>query len=86
MYYIHGVLNFRLSLERHDYIPKVRPPYSVEMIRHALHLRYTSLQAYKMLFEKFPLPSLSLLNKIQQGGVDAVKAVNLVREFRQTVF
>ena len=54
---------------------KGRPPYSSSMIRYALHLRYTSLQSYKLLLEKFPLPSLSLLHKIQQGGVDALKAV-----------
>ena len=66
--------------ERMYYKPKGRPPYSAEMIRYALHLRYTSLQAYKILLEKFPLPSVSLLNKIQQGGVDAIKAVKLLRE------
>ena len=66
--------------ERMYYKPKGRPPYSAEMIRYALHLRYTSLQAYKIVLEKFPLPSISLLNKIQQGGVDAIKAVTFLRE------
>ena len=66
--------------ERMYYKPKGRPPYSAEMIRYALHLRYTSLQAYKIALEKFPLPSISLLNKIQQGGVDAIKAVTFLRE------
>ena len=32
------------------------------------------------MLEKFPLPSISLLNKIQQGGVDAIKAVTFLRE------
>ena len=50
------------------------------MIRYVLLLRYTSLQSYKLLLEKFPLPSISLLNKLQQGGVDAFKAVNILRE------
>lgn len=50
------------------------------MIRFALHLRYTSLQAYKLLLEKFPLPSISLLNNIQQGGVDSLKALVVLRE------
>ena len=45
------------------------------MIRFSLLLRYTSLQAYRILLEKFPMPSLSLLNKIQSGGVDAVKSI-----------
>ena len=48
------------------------------MIRLALHLRYTSFKAYKLLLEKCPLPSVSLLNKIQEGGVDASKAVRLL--------
>ena len=38
------------------------------MIRFALHLRHASLQAYKLLLEKFPMPSISLLNKIQGWG------------------
>ena len=50
------------------------------MIRFALHLRYTSLQSYKLLLEKFPLPSISTLHKIQKGGVDALKAVKKLRE------
>ena len=45
------------------------------MIRYALHLRYASLQEYKLLLEKCPMPFLSLLNKIQQGGVDTLKAL-----------
>ena len=60
--------------------PKGRPPYSVEMIRYGLHLRHTSFQAYKQLLEKFPLPSISLLNKIQQGGVNSIKALKILRE------
>ena len=50
--------------------PKGRPPYSEEMIRYGLHLRHTSFLAYKQLLEKFPLPSILLLNNIQQGGVN----------------
>ena len=66
--------------KRKLYKPQGRPPYSADLIRFALHLRYTSLQAYKLLLEQFPMPSISLLNKIQQGGVDAMKALNLLRE------
>ena len=62
-------------LDMANYKPKGRPPYSSSMIRFALHLRYTSFQSYKILLEKFPLPSISTLNKIQKGGVDALKAV-----------
>ena len=50
------------------------------MIRYALLLRYTSLQSYKLLLEKFPLPSISLLDKLQQGDVDAFKPVKILRE------
>ena len=42
--------------------------------------RYTSAQACRLLLENFPLPSFSILNKIQRGGVDAVKAITLLRE------
>ena len=50
------------------------------MIRYALHLWYTSLQAYKLLLERFPMPSISLLNKIHQGSVDSLKALKRLRE------
>ena len=66
--------------QRKLYQPRGRPPYSAELIRFALHLRYTSLQAYKLLLKQFPMPSISLLNKIQQGGVNAMKALKLLRE------
>ena len=54
--------------QRELYKPTGRPPFSASMICFALHLRHTSLQAYELLLEKFPMPSISLLNKIQQGG------------------
>ena len=60
--------------------PKGRPPYSVEMIRYGLRLRHTSFQAYKQWLEKFSLPSISLLNKIQQRGVNSIKALKILRE------
>ena len=59
------------------------------MIRYALHLRYTSLQAYRLLLEKSSMLPLSLLNNIQQGGVDALKALKTLYEkapFLVTVF
>ena len=59
------------------------------MIRYALHLRYMSLQVYRLLFEKSPMLFLSLLNNIQQGGVDALKALKTLYEkvpFLVTVF
>ena len=39
---------------------------------------YTSFQAYKLLLEEFPMPSLSLLEKISKGGVDPVKSDKLL--------
>ena len=47
------------------------------MIQYALHLRYMSLQAYRLLFEKSPMLFLSLLNNIQQGVVVAFLVVEL---------
>ena len=52
--------------KRHFLKPKGRPSYSIEMIRYGLHLRHTSFQAYKQLLEKFLVPSISLLNKINK--------------------
>ena len=48
------------------------------MTRYALHLRYASLQAYMLFFERFSMPYLSLRNKIQQGGVDML---NVLKHF-----
>ena len=66
--------------KRKYFKPQGRPPFSPKVLRYALILRHTSLQAYKLLLEQFPLPSLSLLNKLQTGGVDAIKAIKLLRE------
>ena len=53
------------------------------MIRYALLLRYTSLQAYKLLLQEFPMPSISLLNKLQAGGVDAIKFIKYLLEKKE---
>ena len=42
---------------------------------YALHLRYTSLLAYRLFFERFSMRYLSLLNKFQQGGVDMLNVL-----------
>ena len=73
-----SLLNEMLDIS--NYQAKRRPPYSSAMIRFALHLRYTSLQSYKLLLEKFPLPSISTLHRIQAGGVDSLKAAKKLRE------
>ena len=53
------------------------------MIRYGLHLRHTSFQAYKQWLKKIALPSISLLNKIQQGGVNSIKTLKIFRESGQ---
>ena len=58
--------------------PGGRPKYSASMVRYALLIRFTSCQAYKLLLEQLPLPSLSLLRKISTGSVDAIKAARLL--------
>ena len=50
------------------------------MIGYALHLRYTSLQAYRLLLEQSSMLSLSLSNNIQQVGVAALKALKTLYE------
>ena len=50
------------------------------MLRYALLLRYTSVQAYKLLLQQFPLPSLSLLKKLTEGGIEPLKAAKLLLE------
>ena len=66
--------------KRQHYKPKGRPPFSADLICYALQLRYTSKQAYKLFLEKFPLPSFSLLEKIQSGGVGSITAVKSLLE------
>ena len=60
--------------------PKGRPPFSAEVMRFAIRLRYTSKQAYDALLEEFPLPSKSLIQKLCVGGKDSMKAVKLLLE------
>ena len=66
--------------QRSFYKPHGRPQYLASMIWYALHLRYTSLQANRLLLEKFVMLSLPLIIKIQQGAVDALKALKTVHE------
>ena len=68
-----------MNLIKETYKPQGRPP-DASVIRYALHLRYASLQAYRLFFERFPMPYLSLLNKIQQGGVDMLNVLKTLHE------
>ena len=58
----------------------MRPKYSAPVIWYALHFCYTSLQVNRLILEQVPMLSLLLFNKIQQGGVDALKALKTVHE------
>ena len=58
--------------------PKGRPPFSSDVIRYALLLRYTSPAVYKMLLQKFPVPSFALLKELQKGGLDSLRAVEIL--------
>ena len=50
------------------------------MLRYALLLRYVSVQAYKLLVQQFLLPSLTLLRKFTEGGIEPLKAANVLLE------
>ena len=83
--YLRNFANEQKSLiaelqKRQYHRSKGQPPYSSEMIRFALLLRYTSFQAYKILLQNFPLPSLSLLAKLKSGNVNATKDAELLRQ------
>ena len=66
-----------MNLIKETFINRKRD-HHMHIIRYALHLRYTSLQAYRLFFGRFLMPYLSLLNKIQQGGVDML---NVLKHF-----
>ena len=67
--------NFSIFDELRKRQLKKKQVYSSEVIQYALLLRYTSLQSYKLLSDEFPLPSISSLNKIKEGNVDALKDI-----------
>ena len=56
------------------------PKYSSNLLRFSLLLRYSSVCSYKLLLEHFPLPSISYLRKLCQGGVDPLKGAKLLLE------
>ena len=72
--------NFSIFDELRKRQLKKNQVYSSEIIQYALLLRYTSLQSYKLLLDEFPLLSISLLNKIKQQNIDALKAAKLLLE------
>ena len=46
-------------------------------------LLYTSLPAYQLIVKHFPLPSVSLLKRLSQGGLEPLKAVKLLLNERK---
>ena len=76
--------------QRNSYKRRGSTLYLLSMIRDALHLRYASLQANRLLLlQRSSMLSLQLLNNIQQGGVDALKALKTLYEnapFLVTIF
>ena len=58
--------------------PKGRPPCSSSVIRFSLLLRYSSRQVYALLLKELPMPSFSVLQKLQKGSVDSMKAAKLL--------
>lgn len=59
-------------------------PYSTEIIRFALRLRYTSLSAYEFTAKYLPLPSLRTLRRISSGSVDSWKLVSSLTHSENT--
>ena len=55
------------------------PSFSADVILYLLHLRYTPLQACHLLLNKFSSSPISFLNKIQEGHVDAMKALKVLK-------
>ena len=66
--------------KRQHYKPKGRPPYSSKMIKFSLLIRYTSTQAYKILLQKLPFPSLSLLAKLKSESMDVINAAKMLKD------
>ena len=62
--------------QRNFYKLQGRPPYA-SVIRYALHLRHTSLQAYRLFSERFPMPYLSLLNKVEQIRINYIEEISI---------
>ena len=65
--------------QRNFYKPQGRTPHA-SVIRYALPLRSKSLQAYRLFFERFPMPYMLLLHKIKQGGVYMLNVLKTLHE------
>ena len=70
---LEGEQTFNILEELKELKFKKKRIFSSNIIRYSLLLRCTSLQTYRLLMKEFPFPSLSLLKKITEGQLDAVK-------------
>ena len=68
--------------QRNFYKQQGRPPYA-SVIRYALHLRHTSLQAYRLFSERFPMPYLSLLNKVEQIRINYIEEISIKKDAKK---
>ena len=50
------------------------------MIRFSLLIRYTLTRAYKILLQKLPFPSLSLLAKLKSESTDVINAAKMLKD------
>ena len=63
--------------------PEDRPKFTSELLQLALMLRYTLLPTYQLPVKHFPSPSVSLLKRLSQEGVEPLKAVKLLLNKRK---
>ena len=59
-------------------LPDSNPKYSANLIRYALLWYFSSPQSYRVLLQQLPFPSEIMLRKLASGGVDAMKACELL--------
>ena len=70
---LEGERTFIILEELKELKFKKKSIFSSNVIRYSLLLRYAFLQTYRLLMREFPFSSLSLLKKITEGQLDAVK-------------
>ena len=74
----NSVCLLKEMMDPNFYSAKGRPTYSSKMSTFVLLLRYTSVQAYKILLKAFPLLSFSLLKRLKKGKFGGMKALKIM--------
>ena len=72
-----GEQMFNIPEELEELIFNKKRIFSSNVMRYSPLLRWISLQTYRLLIKEFPFSSLSLLKKITEGQLDAVKCEKL---------